>query len=214
MAKRLFDLAFAALALLVLSPLLLAVAVWVRLDSPGGTFFRQTRVGRAGQPFRIVKFRTMRTGADVAGPAITVGEDARITRAGHWLRRTKLDELPQFINVLRGDMSIVGPRPEVPRYVALYPAGLRDIVLSVRPGITDLASIEFRNESALLGQSSDPERTYVEEILPAKLRYAADYAATHSLWGDLKIIARTALALWSGRAHQPMARKDGSWPIK
>lgn len=207
MPKRLFDLVVSALALVVLAPVLAAVALWVRLDSRGSIFYRQTRIGRGGQPFRIFKFRTMHPGADTAGPAITVGEDARITRAGHWLRRTKLDELPQFINVLLGDMSVVGPRPEVPRYVALYPSSLRDIVLSVRPGITDLASIAFRDESTLLGQSNDPERTYVEEILPAKLRYAADYATTHSLWGDLQIIARTALMLWTG-ARIKASRKN------
>ncbi len=210
MPKRLFDLAFSALALVLLAPVLVAVALWVRLDSPGGTFFRQTRIGRAGQPFRIYKFRTMQAGADTAGPAITVGADARITRAGHWLRRTKLDELPQFINVLVGDMSIVGPRPEVARYVALYPDALRGIVLSVRPGITDMASIEFRDESTLLGQSSDPERTYVQEILPIKLQYAARYARSHTLWGDLKIIAQTAGALWGGRSHRDMAPRDGT----
>lgn len=210
MPKRLFDLAFSALALVLLAPLLTAVALWIRFDSPGGTFFRQTRIGRAGQPFRIYKFRTMQAGADAAGPAITVGADARITRAGHWLRRTKLDELPQFINVFTGDMSIVGPRPEVPRYVALYPEAMRDIVLSVRPGITDLASIEFRDESALLGQSGDPERTYVEQILPVKLRHAADYARAHTLWGDLQIMVRTAQALWGSRPRKDMAPKDGT----
>ena len=195
MAKRLFDIAFALLALLLLGPLLLAVALWVRLDSPGPVFFRQQRVGRGGQLFDIVKFRTMRTGAEAMGPQITVGEDARITRAGVWLRRAKVDELPQFLNVLRGDMSVVGPRPEVPRYVAQYPADVRETVLSVRPGITDLASIEFRDESALLARSSDPERTYVEQILPAKLRHAQEYVRTRSLWLDLRIIARTVLAV-------------------
>ena len=195
MAKRLFDIAFALLALLLLGPLLLAVALWVRLDSPGPVFFRQQRVGRSGQLFDIYKFRTMQTGAEAMGPQITVGEDARITRAGAWLRRSKVDELPQFINVLRGDMSVVGPRPEVPRYVAQYPADVRDSVLSVRPGITDLASIEFRDESALLARSSDPERTYVEQILPAKLRHAQEYVRTRSLWLDLRIIARTVLAV-------------------
>jgi lipopolysaccharide/colanic/teichoic acid biosynthesis glycosyltransferase len=210
MPKRLFDMVFSALALVLLSPLLAAVAVWVRLDSPGGIFFRQTRVGRAGRPFRIYKFRTMRADADAAGPAITVGDDRRITHAGHWLRRTKLDELPQFINVLAGDMSIVGPRPEVPRYVTLYPADLRDTVLSVRPGITDLASIEFRDESTLLGRSSDPERTYVEQILPIKLQYAANYASSHTLWGDLQIVARTTAALWGSCPHRDMAKKDGT----
>ena len=195
MAKRLFDIAFALLALLLLGPLLLAVALWVRLDSPGPVFFRQQRVGRSGQLFDIYKFRTMQTGAEAMGPQITVGEDARITRAGVWLRRAKVDELPQFLNVLRGDMSVVGPRPEVPRYVAQYPADVRETVLSVRPGITDLASIEFRDESALLARSSDPERTYVEQILPAKLRHAQEYVRTRSLWLDLRIIARTVLAV-------------------
>ena len=195
MAKRLFDIAFALLALLLLGPLLLLVALWVRLDSPGPVFFRQQRVGRRGQLFDIYKFRTMHTGAEAMGPQITVGEDARITRAGVWLRRAKVDELPQFLNVLRGDMSVVGPRPEVPRYVAQYPADVRDSVLSVRPGITDLASIEFRDESALLARSSDPERTYVEQILPAKLRHAQEYVRTRSLWLDLRIIARTVLAV-------------------
>lgn len=202
MPKRLFDVAVSTLALFLLAPLLLAVALWITLDSPGGPLFRQTRIGRGGQPFRIYKFRTMRAGAQAAGPAITAGDDPRISRAGRWLRRTKLDELPQFLNVLLGDMSIVGPRPEVPRYVNLYPAGLRDIVLSVRPGITDTASIEFRHESFLLGQSSDPERTYVEHILPVKLGHAVAYARSHTLAGDLRIIACTAQALWGRRSRR------------
>lgn len=208
MAKRLFDIAFALLALLLLGPLLLAVALWVRLDSPGPVFFRQQRVGRSGQLFDIYKFRTMQTGAEAMGPQITVGEDARITRAGAWLRRSKVDELPQFINVLRGDMSVVGPRPEVPRYVAQYPADVRQAVLSVRPGITDLASIEFRDESALLARSQDPERTYVEQILPAKLRHAQQYVRTHSLGLDLRIIARTVLAVLGLRTARPPDSAD------
>ena len=208
MAKRLFDIAFALLALLLLGPLLLLVALWVRLDSPGPVFFRQQRVGRGGQLFDIVKFRTMRTGAEAMGPQITVGEDARITRAGAWLRRSKVDELPQFINVLRGDMSVVGPRPEVPRYVAQYPADVRQAVLSVRPGITDLASIEFRDESALLARSQNPERTYVEQILPAKLRHAQQYVRTHSLWLDLRIIARTVLAVLGLHTARPPDSAD------
>jgi len=207
MAKRLFDIAFAALALLLLCPLLLAIALWVRLDSPGPVFFRQQRVGRGGRLFGIYKFRTMYTGAEAMGPQITVGEDARITRAGAWLRRSKVDELPQFLNVLRGDMSVVGPRPEVPRYVALYPAEVRETVLSVRPGITDLASIEFRDESALLARSPDPERTYVEQVLPAKLRHAQQYVRTHTLWLDLRIIAWTVLAVLGPHAGQ---RTDGA----
>ena len=199
MPKRLFDLFLAALGLLLLAPVLLTVALWVVWDSPGPAFFRQQRVGRAGRLFRIVKFRTMHPRAETAGPPLTVGADGRITRAGHWLRRTKIDELPQLFNVLLGHMSLVGPRPEVPRYVALYPDDLRTLVLSVRPGITDRASIEFRDESTLLGQSSDPERTYVEQILPIKLRYGADYARSHTLRGDLAIILRTLAALWTDR---------------
>lgn len=195
MSKRLFDIAFSLLALLLLCPLLLAVALWVRLDSPGPVFFRQQRVGQGGRLFGIYKFRSMRTDAEALGPQITVGTDARITRAGAWLRRAKVDELPQFLNVLRGDMSVVGPRPEVPRYVAHYPADVRQAVLSVRPGITDLASIEFRDESALLARSADPERTYVEQILPAKLRHAQQYVRTRSLWLDLRIIALTVRAV-------------------
>jgi lipopolysaccharide/colanic/teichoic acid biosynthesis glycosyltransferase len=195
MLKRLLDILVSGTALLVLGPVLLAIALWVRRDSAGGALYRQERVGRHGRLFTIYKFRTMRAGADRSGPAITVGEDARITLAGHWLRHSKLDELPQLFNVLKGDMSLVGPRPEVPRYVALYPSELHAIVLSVRPGITDLASIAFRNESVLLAQSADPERTYVEEILPAKLDYAARYAQNHSTWLDLQILARTVAAV-------------------
>ncbi|KRB27405.1 MULTISPECIES: sugar transferase [unclassified Acidovorax] len=208
MPKRLFDLCIAAFGLLLLAPVLLAVALWVVWDSPGPALFRQQRVGRAGRLFRIYKFRTMHSRAEAAGPAITIGADARITRAGHWLRRTKADELPQLFNVLRGDMSLVGPRPEVPHYVALYPDTVRDLVLSVRPGITDRASIEFRDESTLLSHSKDPERTYVEQILPIKLRYAAEYARSHPLWTDVKIIAMTARALWSDRPAKGMAPED------
>jgi lipopolysaccharide/colanic/teichoic acid biosynthesis glycosyltransferase len=210
MPKRLFDLAFSALALALLAPVLLAVAAWVRWDSPGPIFFRQSRVGRRGELFRIYKFRTMHAHAEAAGPPITIGADARITQAGGWLRRTKLDELPQFINVLRGDMSVVGPRPELPAYVALYPQPVRDSVLSVRPGITDLASIEFRDESTLLGQSIHPEQTYIEQILPIKLRYAMDYVQSHTLGSDLKIIARTVCALWIRRPSRGGAANGGA----
>ena len=195
MAKRLFDLAFAAVTLLLLAPLLVAVALWLRVDSQGPVFFRQQRVGRGGQLFGIYKFRTMHPGADIKGPELTVGGDGRITRAGVWLRRSKADELPQFFNVLLGDMSVVGPRPEVPRYVAQYPAHVRSVVLSVRPGITDLASIAFRNESDVLARSPDPERTYLEQILPVKLRWAQQYVRTRNLWLDLRIIVWTALTV-------------------
>ncbi len=208
MGQRLFDIGFAALALVLLCPLLLALALWVRLDSPGPVLFRQRRVGRGGRLFVIYKFRTMHTDAEAAGLPLTVGTDARITRAGAWLRRSKVDELPQFLNVLRGDMSVVGPRPEVPRYVAQYPADMRQTVLSVRPGITDLASIAFRNENELLACSPDPERTYVEQILPTKLRYAQQYVRTRSLWLDLRIIAWTVQAVLGMRVTLPPAPID------
>ena len=172
-----FDLLGAGLALLLLSPLLLAIAAAIKLDSRGPVFFRQQRVGRHGVPFRIHKFRTMVADAPQRGPALTVGDDARITRVGRWLRRTRLDELPQLIDVLAGHMSLVGPRPEVPQYVAHYPAALRERALSVRPGITDPSSLLYLDESELLARAADPEREYIEVILPRKLQCAADYAA-------------------------------------
>lgn len=191
MAKRAFDVVFSAAVLLLLAPLLLAVAAWIKLDSRGPVFFRQVRVGRHGREFRILKFRTMHVDAPARGPQITVGRDPRITRSGHLLRKYKIDEFPQFINVLVGDMSVVGPRPEVPRYVAMYPPATRELVLSVRPGITDLASIEYRDENELLGRSADPERTYVEEVMPAKLSFCERYVRERSFSGDLAIVART-----------------------
>ena len=188
MAKRLFDVICSALGLVVLSPLLLLAAAWVRLDSPGPALFRQTRVGRHGVPFTIHKFRTMRV---EPGAAITVGADPRITRSGRLLRATKLDELPQLWDVLRGAMSLVGPRPELPRYVDLYPIELRDKVLAVRPGITDPASLAFSREAELLAAAADPEREYREVILPAKLRLSAQYAASANLLTDLRLILAT-----------------------
>ncbi len=197
MVKRLFDVGVAALALLLLAPLLAALALWIRLDSPGPVFFRQQRVGRHGVPFRIHKFRTMVHGA--AGLPLTVGDDPRITRAGAWLRRTRLDELPQFIDVLAGDMSLVGPRPEVPKYVALYPPALRERLLAVRPGLTDPSSLDFIDEAARLAAAADPEREYVERILPAKLQRAAAYAQRATLWTDIGVLWRTLAVLWGGR---------------
>ncbi|MBK9363531.1 MAG: sugar transferase [Rubrivivax sp.] len=195
MPKRLFDLLGAAVGLLLLSPLLLVLALVIKLDSPGPVFFRQQRVGRFGQPFLIHKFRTMVADAPQRGLAITVGADPRITKCGAWLRRTRLDELPQLIDVLRGDMSLVGPRPEVPRYVQHYPPGLRERALAVRPGITDPSSLAFIDEAELLAQAADPERDYVELILPRKLQAAADYAERASLRTDLLVIARTLRVL-------------------
>jgi len=194
MSKRLFDLAAASLGLLVLAPLLLVLAAWIRLDSPGPILFRQSRVGRNGIPFDIVKFRTMRAGQD-GGRQLTVGRDPRITRAGRFLRRYKLDELPQLFNVVGGSMSLVGPRPEVPRYVACYPPEARRTVLSVAPGITDLAAILYKEESDILGRAPDPERAYVETILPVKLAYYQRYVHERSFWGDVRIILLTLAAI-------------------
>jgi len=192
--KRAFDVLASALGLALLWLPGLVVAALIRWDSPGPVFFRQERVGRLGRPFRIHKFRTMRVDAEQAGQ-LTVGADARITRIGAFLRAHRLDELPQLIDVFRGEMSLVGPRPEVPRYVAHYPAALRDVVLSVRPGITDPASLRFRNESEQLAAAADPEREYIEVILPAKLACAADYAQHASFVTDVGVLLRTLKVL-------------------
>lgn len=202
MGKRLFDLLVAGTGLVLLAPLLLLIALAIRVDSVGPVFFRQERVGRRGVTFRIHKFRTMVRDAERRGPPITAGDDARITRVGVLLRRTKLDELPQLIDVVQGTMSLVGPRPEVPRFVALYPPGLREKVLSVRPGITDLASIEFRDENQLLARCADPEHEYVHVVMPRKLALAARYVDEASFATDLRLIGRTVAAVWGRRAAQ------------
>jgi lipopolysaccharide/colanic/teichoic acid biosynthesis glycosyltransferase len=191
MSKRLFDVLSSSAGLMLLLPLMLAIALAVELDSPGGIFFRQIRVGRCGRTFNMFKFRSMRSSPDRNGQLITRRGDPRITRVGAFLRRTKLDELPQLINVLRGDMSLVGPRPEVSKYIDMYPPELRRIVLSVRPGMTDEASIEFRNEEALLARASDAEAEYVHEILPRKIDMYVRYVKNRSFIGDLRIILRT-----------------------
>jgi len=195
LAKRVFDLVLSSLGLLLLAPLLLGIALAVKLDSPGPVFFRQQRVGRFGVPFRIHKFRTMRHETRPGEREITVGADPRITRVGAILRRRKLDELAQLIDVWLGTMSLVGPRPEVPRYVALYSPAMREQVLAVRPGITDPASLRFRNESELLSRAADPEREYVEVVMPRKLALAVEYAQRPSLLGDVRILWRTLCAL-------------------
>ena len=195
MSKRIFDWLASGLGLLVLSPVLLALALWIKLDSPGPVFFRQERVGQGGRVFRIHKFRTMVSDAERRGLQITVGADARVTRVGQWLRKYKLDELPQLMDVWMGHMSLVGPRPEVPRYVACYPADVRDVVLSVRPGITDRASIEFKDENEILGRAADAHLAYVDEVLPIKLRYYVAYVERRSFWGDIAIIFATMRAL-------------------
>lgn len=191
------DLLVATAGLVLFSPLMLALALAIKLDSPGPVFFRQERVGRGGRSFRIHKFRTMHVAAERQGQ-LTVGDDARITRVGRWVRARRFDELPQLIDVLKGDMSIVGPRPEVPRYVALYPPELRAQVLAVRPGITDPAALAFRDEAKLLAAAPDPEREYVEVIMPMKLRHAVDYASRATVWTDLRLLLRTLKVLVTG----------------
>ena len=195
LAKRLFDFFGALFGLIVLSPLFFVVACAIRLDSTGPVFFRQVRTGIHGVPFRIFKFRTMITDAERKGMQITVGMDNRITSVGVFLRKFKIDELPQLINVVLGDMSLVGPRPEVPKYVAKWPDNVRDEILSVRPGITDFASIEFRDENALLADAEDPERVYVEKILPIKVDYYLQYVRHRCLLLDIQLIFRTLWAI-------------------
>lgn len=195
MLKRCFDFVSSATGLVLLSPLFLAIAAWIKLDSEGPVFFRQERVGRFGRTFFIHKFRTMSVDAEAKGPQITIGKDRRVTRAGHFLRKMKLDELPQLIDVLFGQMSVVGPRPEVPRYIALYPEEVRAKVLSVRPGVTDWASIRFKDENDILARSSSPEDAYVREVLPIKQRYYVEYVDNRSFLGDLVIIFTTLGAI-------------------
>lgn len=192
--KRTCDIILSAIGLLCLSPLLLLVALWVKLDSPGLVFYRQVRVGRNNQDFRIYKFRSMYTDSDKRGLITIGGRDPRVTHAGYYIRKFKLDELPQLINVLVGDMSFVGPRPEVRKYVNLYtPEQMH--VLDVRPGITDAASIKYRNENDILATQPEPERYYIEVIMQDKLRINLDYVANHTIRGDLRLILNTFLAI-------------------
>ena len=192
-AKRALDIAGAGAGLLVTSPILLAACTAILLTDGRPVLFRQQRVGRNGVPFEILKFRSMRN--DAAGLQVSSDHDPRITRVGNILRKSKVDELPQLVNVLRGQMSIVGPRPEVPRYVDRWPDALRPEILSVRPGITDPASIVFRDESEILAASADPEATYIDEILPRKADMYADYVRRRTFQGDLKLIAMTVRAV-------------------
>ncbi len=191
MAKRLFDLLASGIGLLVLTPLFLLIALAIKWESPGAVFFRQERVGRFGKTFRIHKFRTMGSDAEQRGLQITVGSDVRVTRVGAVLRKTKLDELAQLLDVFIGNMSLVGPRPEVPSYVAYYPAEARELVLSVKPGITDWASINFKDENEILGRSSDPHTAYINDVLPIKIGFYTEYVRRHSFFGDLQIIFAT-----------------------
>lgn len=188
--KRIFDILASGLGLLVLSPVFVVVAVWIKWDSRGPVFYRQVRVGRHNRDFYLLKFRSMEVGADRKGLITVGGRDPRVTRSGYFIRKYKVDELPQLVNVFRGDMSLVGPRPEVRKYVDLYtPEQLH--VLDVRPGITDLASIRYRNENELLAQAENPDRYYVEVIMQDKLRINLEYVANRSFGYDLKLIFMT-----------------------
>jgi lipopolysaccharide/colanic/teichoic acid biosynthesis glycosyltransferase len=188
--KRAFDLFFASLGFIVLSPLLLVVALAVRLGSRGPVIFRSRRVGRFGKEFSLLKFRTMTADAPFKGPAITFGNDPRITRLGALLRRCKVDELPQLLNVIKGEMSLVGPRPEVPEYVKLYTPE-QSAVLNLVPGITDPASVKYAQESELLGAADSPEESYVQHVMPDKIRMNIEYAARANLWTDLRVVLAT-----------------------
>ncbi len=196
--KRGVDILVAATGLICCVPLMLLIAVLVRVGSRGPVFFRQERVGAGFRPFFILKFRSMVPDAPQRGGPITFGRDPRITRVGHFLRQTKLDELPQLINVLRGEMSLVGPRPEVPRYVEMFRQDYEEI-LRVRPGITDLASIQFRDEAAILGRAEDPEQEYIQHVLPEKIRLAKQYVRQSSFLFDLVLVFKTFFKLAADR---------------
>ncbi|PKK38871.1 Lipid carrier : UDP-N-acetylgalactosaminyltransferase [Clostridiaceae bacterium JG1575] len=197
--KYLLDAVFGTLGLIALSPVLLTIAVVIKATSKGPVFFLQKRVGRYGKPFQIYKFRTMEPNAEEMGLKITVGEDPRVTQVGRFLRRYKLDETPQIINIVKGDMSFVGPRPEVPQYVDLYSKKERQ-VLSIRPGVTDLASIRYRRENEVLAHAQNPEKTYIEEIMPAKLAINLEYVANASFRYDAQLILKTIRAVFFNRS--------------
>ncbi len=192
------DIVSSGIALVLLSPLILTIAILVKLTSPGPAFFKQIRVGKDRREFPLVKFRTMKVNADRTGPLVTVGGDSRITTLGRFLRRTKIDELPELWNVLLGDMSLVGYRPEVPVYIKHYQPEW-ELVFSLRPGITDLATLQFRNEERILMEAKDVERAYIEVVMPAKMELALYYVDNRSFWLDLKIITLTVWGITLGR---------------
>jgi lipopolysaccharide/colanic/teichoic acid biosynthesis glycosyltransferase len=194
MAKRLFDFAVALIGLILLAPVLLVVCLLIKLDSPGPAFYKGDRMGKNGEPFKMFKFRTMVVNADQVGPALTHGGDPRVTRLGRVLRKWKLDEIPQLLNVLRGEMSLVGPRPESPGYVKHYTPE-QTKVLQVKPGVTGLTQVRYRNEEALLGHCANPEADYIEKIMPHKLALDLEYIQKQSLAFDIALILRTFLSL-------------------
>ena len=194
--KRIFDIVASGIGLILLSPLFVILAIWIKCDSIGPVFYKQVRVGRNNMDFQIFKFRSMRVGSDKKGLITVGGHDPRITRSGYYIRKYKLDEFPQLINVFKGDMSLVGPRPEVRKYVDMYTEEQMH-VLDVRPGITDLASIRYRNENELLERVNDPDKYYVEVIMPDKLRINLEYVARHSFTFDIRLIFQTFRAIVS-----------------
>jgi lipopolysaccharide/colanic/teichoic acid biosynthesis glycosyltransferase len=198
MMKRTFDAVVSFLGLVLLSPFLLPVAILIKLDSPGPILFRQQRIGKGFRPFFICKFRTMLQDPFEPGRLITIGNDPRITRVGRWLRKTKIDELPQLFNVLKGEMSFVGPRPEVPKYVQVFHRDYEDI-LRVRPGITDLASLKYRDEASLLQKAENPEEEYVSHVLPDKIKLAKDYVQRSSLLFDVGLILKTMFKVFDNK---------------
>lgn len=200
-AKRSLDVVASLIGLVLLSPVLLVISILVKLDSPGPVFYRGVRAGRDGEPFKMLKFRTMVANADKIGGPSTSDDDPRVTRVGRFLRKYKLDEIPQLINVLKGDMSLVGPRPEVLSEVEKYTSEERQL-LSVRPGITDWASIEFNDEGAILEGAEDPHQAYLEKIRPGKVRLGLKYVRERSFWVDLKILAQTVATVFETRAGQ------------
>ncbi|MBD5415014.1 MAG: sugar transferase [Bacteroides sp.] len=195
--KRLFDIFASGLGLIALSPLFVVLAVWIKCDSRGPVFYRQTRVGKDNKDFRLFKFRSMRPDSDKLGLITVGGRDPRVTRSGYYIRKYKLDEFPQLINVFRGEMSLVGPRPEVRKYVDMYsPEQMR--VLSVRPGITSLASIRYRNENEILAAAADPDKTYIEQVMPDKLAIDLEYVDRATLLNDIKLILSTFKEIAAG----------------
>ncbi len=189
--KRIFDIVMSGLGLICLSPLFLVLAVWIKSDSPGPVFYRQVRVGRGNKDFRLFKFRSMRPDSDKLGLITVGGHDPRVTRSGYYIRKYKLDEFPQLINVFVGDMSLVGPRPEVRKYVDLYTPEQLRVLNNVRPGITSLASIRYRNENEILAKAEDPDKAYVEQIMPDKIAIDLEYVENASLTNDIRLIFKT-----------------------
>lgn len=194
MVKRLFDIFFSFIGLVILLPFFIIIGLLIVIDSPGGVFYKQTRVGKNNKDFKLFKFRSMRTDSDKKGLLTVGGRDSRITRMGYFIRKYKIDELPQLLNVFLGDMSLVGPRPEVRKYVSLYNESQKK-VLRVKPGITDFASIEYSNENEILGKAENPEQVYIDEIMPAKLNLNLKYIAEQSFITDLKIIFKTIVKI-------------------